>query len=55
MGKSIWEMGRVIIVVPTGSFSQSRKEELIRKASKAMALATTSAQKSLLKWCSVER
>ena len=55
MGKLISEMGRVIKVVPTGSVSQSLKEEWMRKASKAMAVATTSAQNNLLKWCSVER
>ena len=55
LGKLISEMGRVIKVVPTGSVSQSLKEEWMRKASKAMAVATTSAQNNLLKWCSVER
>ena len=55
MGKLISEMGRVIKVVPTGSVSQSLKEEWMRNASKAMAVATTSAQNNLLKWCSVER
>ena len=35
-------------MVPTGSVSQSRKDECMRNASKAIALATTRNQNNLL-------
>ena len=37
-----------MIPVPTGSVSQSRKDECMRNASKAIALATTRNQNNLL-------
>ena len=39
---------QAFIMVPTGSVSQSRKDECMRNASKAIALATTRNQNNLL-------